>query len=272
MAIKQGLSHLFRLGLAVQLMTILVPQIHAQQTLELPSLSVDQIVARLVQKNEERAKALERYTSHRRYRLEYRGFPGSRDATMEVDASFDAPTSKRFTIISESGSKLILNRVFRRLLESEQEAADASNQARVALTSSNYAFSSAGIAGSNYVLNVEPRQESKFLFRGRIWVDGHDFAVTRIEAEPAKNPSFWTRKSEIQHTYEKVDNYFYLPKQNRTVTNTKLGGIATLTIEYLSYLVVVSSKMPTAIEAEFGSEPVADRPRADPITLAGNLK
>ena len=39
-----------------------------------------------------------------------------------------------------------------------------------------------------YVLNVIPRTDEKFLYRGKIWVDAKDFAVTRIEAEPAKEP------------------------------------------------------------------------------------
>ena len=43
-----------------------------------------------------------------------------------------------------------------------------------------------------YVMRVEPLRETKFLYRGTIWIDSQDFAVTRIEAEPAKNPSFWT--------------------------------------------------------------------------------
>ena len=37
------------------------------------------------------------------------------------------------------------------------------------------------------MLKVEPRTDGKFLYRGRIWVDGHDFAVVRLEAEPRKN-------------------------------------------------------------------------------------
>ncbi len=91
------------------------------------------------------------------------------------------------------------------------------------------------------MLNVEPKVESRFLYRGKIWVDGHDFAVTRIEAQPARNPSFWTTKSLIHHTYQKVDNGFYLPKENKTVTSVRLGGVATLTIEYQSYQVTAAS-------------------------------
>jgi hypothetical protein len=54
-----------------------------------------------------------------------------------------------------------------------------------------------------YVLALEPKNKSKFLFRGRIWVDADDFAVVRVEAEPAKSPSFWTKSSQIEQLYQR---------------------------------------------------------------------
>jgi hypothetical protein len=159
---------------------------------------------------------------------------------MDVEVNFDAPATKRFTVVSTTGSKMIQNRVFHRLLESEEQAGDANNRAHTELGPDNYTFSLAGTEGKNYVLNVEPKQESRFLYRGKIWVDGQDFAVTRIEAQPARNPSFWTTRSLIHHTYQKVDNGFYLPKENKTVTSVRLGGVATLTIEYQSYQVTAA--------------------------------
>jgi hypothetical protein len=149
-------------------------------------------------------------------------------------------------VVSESGSKLIQNRVFHRLLESEEQAGDSSNRKHSELSADNYDFSLAGIEGTNYVLTVEPKVESKFLYRGKIWVDARDFAVTRIEAEPARNPSFWTTKSLIHHTYQKVDNGFYLPKENKTVTSVRLGGVATLTIEYEAYQVTATKPVALA--------------------------
>jgi hypothetical protein len=199
-----------------------------------------QIVQRLMERNQERAAALQHYVGKRTYHLEYHGFPSSQEATMDVEVNFDAPASKQFTIVSATGSKLIQNRVFHRLLESEEQAGDSSNRKHSELSPDNYDFSLAGVEGTNYVLNVEPKVESKFLYRGKIWVDARDFAVTRIEAQPARNPSFWTTKSEIHHTYQKVDNGFYLPKENKTVTNVRLGGVATLTIEYQSYQVTAA--------------------------------
>jgi hypothetical protein len=212
----------------------------------LPALGADQIVQRLMEKNKERADGLQHYVGNRSYRLEYHGFPSSAEATMEVEVNFDAPASKRFTVVSATGSKLIQNRVFHRLLESEEQAGDSSNRKNTELGPDNYTFSLAGTEGTSYVLNVEPKVDSRFLYRGKIWVDAHDFAVTRIEAQPARNPSFWTTKSVIHHTYQKVDNGFYLPKENKTVTSVRLGGVATLTIEYQSYQVTAAKPVASA--------------------------
>jgi hypothetical protein len=210
------------------------------------ALGSQQIVQRLMEKNQERAAALQHYTGRRSYHLEYRGFPASQDATMDVQVSFDAPASKQFTVVNATGSKLIQNRVFHRLLESEEQASDSSNRKHTELSQDNYDFTLAGTEGTNYVLNVEPKVENKFLYRGKIWVDARDFAVTRIEAQPVHNPSFWTTKSMIHHTYQKVDNGFYLPKENKTVTNVRLGGVATLTIEYQLYQVTAAKPVALA--------------------------
>jgi hypothetical protein len=228
---------------------VYAPVAWPQAETALPALSAEQVVQQLMEKNQERAQGLQHYVGKRSYRLEYRGFPASADATMEVEVNFDAPATKRFTIVSATGSKLIQNRVFHRLLESEQQAGNSDNRKHTELGPDNYTFSLAGSEGANYVLNVEPKMESRFLYRGKIWVDAHDFAVTRIEAQPARNPSFWTTKSLIHHTYQKVDNGFYLPKENKTVTSVRLGGVATLTIEYESYQVTASQPTTSARKA-----------------------
>jgi hypothetical protein len=204
------------------------------------SLSVDQVVDNLVRKNQERAQALVHSEGTRVYRLAYRGFPSDRDAEMTVRATYDSPSSKEFKVVSESGSKLILNRVFKKLLESEKEAAQPAISARTQLNRDNYTFELVGYESSNtggqYVLQVSPKSRSKYVYRGKVWVDGVDFAVTHIEVEPGQNPSFWTNKSEIRHEYKKV-GAFWLPARNESVSYIRLGGRATLTIEYTDYRV-----------------------------------
>ena len=203
-----------------------------------PCLSADQVVDNLVHKNQERAQALLHFEGTRVYHLDYRGFPGDREADMIVEATYDSPSSKEFKVVSESGSKLILDRVFRKILESEKEAAQPAIRTRTELNRDNYSFELVGCeplnTGGQYVLRVSPKSRSKYVYRGKVWVDGVDFAVTHIEAEPAQNPSFWTKKSEIHHEYKKIGG-FWLPARNESVSYIRLGGRATLTIEFKDY-------------------------------------
>jgi len=204
-------------------------------------LSVEQVVDNLVRKDLERAQALRHYESSRVYRLTYRGFPGDRLAEMTVEATYDSPATKSFKVTSQTGSKLVIDRVFKRLLESEKEAAQPEMHARTLLNRDNYDFALIAFEpsekGSQYVLAVSPKTKSKYLYRGKVWVDATEFAITRIDAEPAQNPSFWTKKSEIHHEYMKVQD-FWLPRRNESISYIRLGGKATLTIEYKTYRVV----------------------------------
>jgi hypothetical protein len=209
-------------------------------------------VNNLIRKDEERAKALRHYDSTRVYRLVYRGFPSDRDAEMTVEATYDSPSTKSFKVISQTGSKLIMDRVFKRLLESEKEAAEPEVHVRTLLNRQNYDISLVGFEssdrGNQYVLAVFPKAKTKYVYRGKVWVDATDFAVTRIDAEPAQNPSFWTKKSEIHHEYMKVQN-FWLPRHNESVSYIRLGGRATLTIDYNNYRDVDSRLLENSTKA-----------------------
>ena len=141
---------------------------------------------------------------------------------MLVEVQYLAPGTKNFKVRSSAGSKLIVERVFKKLLEAEEDALSKDGQPRsTALNRDNYDFKMVGFEGSPshsiYVLAVEPRTKSKFLYRGKLWVDANDFAVVRIEAEPSKNPSFWTKNNEIEQLYTKV-NDFWLPEQEITAS------------------------------------------------------
>ena len=242
---KPNLSMLRWLTGALLLVTGLMaqepPQIQAptptETKVEAP-LTAEQVVKNLEERNHERASALRQFDGKRVYRMAYRGFPGSKDAEMMVSMHYKAPADKEFTVLSQSGSKFIIDHVFKKLLESEKEAADKENQKQTALSSDNYDFTLADYEttpdGARYVLNTIPKTKNKFLYKGKIWIDAKDFAVVRIEAAPAKNPSFWIKKTDIAHRYTKV-NDFWLPAENHTESYIRLGGKATLSIEYTDY-------------------------------------
>ena len=223
------------------------PDARAQSSMAQPiveaRLNLPQVVDKLVAKNIERADALQKYQGRRAYSLTYSGFPTSFHAEMVVDMTFDAPATKQFKIISQSGPQWLVDRVLKRLLETEQEASTEENRARVALNSTNYEFSEFARQDTpdscSYMVAVEPKVPSKLLYRGHIWVDSKDFAVCRIEAEPAKNPSFWIKKTDIHHSYIKIGD-FWLPSENQSVSEIRGGGHAVLTIKYQNYEILAA--------------------------------
>jgi outer membrane lipoprotein-sorting protein len=209
-------------------------------------LQLDQVVKNLEERNAQRTAALEQFEGTRTYRMQYRGFPSDHDAEMVVKAVFRAPNSKEFSVVSETGSKFVIDHVFRKLLEGEQEAAKGDNHHQTALTRENYDFELAGYEptsdGGQYIVTLLPKTRNKFLYRGKIWIDARDFAVVRIEGEPGKNPSMWINKTEIFHKYTKVDD-FWLPAENHTESMIRLGGKATLSIEYQDYKIIKASPL-----------------------------
>lgn len=221
------------------------------------ALGADEVVNKMVERNLERARALIAYRGIRIYRLEYRGFPGSRNAEMIVDVKYRSPGTKEFKVRSENGSKLIIDKVFKRMLQSEEEALTAENQRRIALNPENYRFTLERMetlsTGPSYVLTVVPLNDNKLLYRGRIWVDARDFAVARIDATPAKNPSFWTKETRIEQVYSKVGD-FWLPLMNRSNSAIRMGGHAEFTIDYKDY------EITAAVPAFESKGAVAGRP------------
>jgi len=209
-------------------------------------LPLDRIVKNLQERNAQRAAALDEFVGTRVYRMQYRGFPGDRDAEMVVNVTYHSP-NKQFVVVSQTGSQFVIDHVFKKLLEGEQEAASDENRHRTELSTENYDFSLDGYEttpdGGRYILDLRPKTRNKFLCRGKIWVDAKDFAVVQIEGEPGKNPSFLIKKTEIAHKYIKV-NDFWLPAEDHTESIIRLGGRAVLSIEYRDYRITKSTPLP----------------------------
>jgi hypothetical protein len=238
----------FRSGLLLLLLPFCIEpgqRVYAQQpvtpaALVNAPLNTAQVIDNLVLMDLDRARALHAYRVTESLQEKNRGFPGARSAQMVVNVSYQSPGTKQFTVQSAIGSKLVIARVFKKLLNAEEEVLGAEAQKHTALNRDNYDFAAAGYesthSGSAYVLQVRPRRKARFLYRGRIWVDAKAFAVVRVQAQPAKNPSFWTRDSEIEELYKKVGE-FWLPASIHSVTSVRLGGLAEMTIRYSDYVI-----------------------------------
>ena len=66
--------------------------------------------------------------------------------------------------------------------------------------------------------------------------------MARMEGEPAKNPSWWTKRNAIHVTYEKIGE-FRLPARNETNTQVRIVGSSLLTIVYRDYEILNADAM-----------------------------
>jgi hypothetical protein len=216
------------------------------EAVQKPRLTAEQIVSRLQEKNHEREMSLRKFQGKRIYRVHYDGFFGTHEAEAVVSCSYVSPNHKEFVLLSQTGAKFILNHIMKGLLEGEEEAASEENRQRTVLNAKNYNFTVAEPETeretSQSVLDVLPKHDHRFLYRGKIWVDASDFAVSRIEAEPAKSPSFWVKKSQVRHRYEKIGD-FWLPAENKTESVIRMGGRALLSIEYKDYQITETAPL-----------------------------
>ena len=204
-------------------------------------LTLDQVVDRLIAENILRSNMLQGYQSRRTYTVDYKGFFGNLHAAMVVDLQYTAPDTKKFTIVSESGPHLLVDHILEKLVKVETESQVWKNRKALLPNRQNYKFSNMvyqpASDGCSYILSVDPVVPNKLLYRGRIWVNDRDFAICRIEGYPSRTPSFWITSGSLVHTYSKVGQ-FWFSKEDKSVSTIRLGGTATLTIEYGDYKIL----------------------------------
>jgi hypothetical protein len=202
------------------------------------AVSTEGIVQNLLAARARQTRQLQAFDALRTYRLDYRGFGGERHAEMQVVTAYVAPNKREYRVISQTGSKFLLDRVLPKLLDSEKEYQQEETDSE--LSPRNYTFTFVGTerAGENelYILEITPKRKGKYLCQGKIWVDSRDFAIVRLEGEPSKSPSFWIGRSRMTYEYRKIGD-FWLPVHKDSHTDVRLGGKAVLAIDYSDYRV-----------------------------------
>jgi hypothetical protein len=157
---------------------------------------------------------------------------------MLVSITCDGNGMKHFEVLSEDGWKSANKRVLHQMVETESDSSRPQIRAKNRITSENYSFRmiDTGLLDGRmaYVIEATPRREDKALFRGRIWVDTEDYALVRVEGEPAKNPSFWTHKVHFVQQYYKSGTLWF-PLSTTSVTNARIFGTTDVTIRYFDY-------------------------------------
>ena len=205
------------------------------------------VVAKMMALDNKRQTTFHGYTAYRRYVLDNQRFHKRAEMVIRITCLQDG--SKQFETISGTGWSGARKHVFSRLLEAEAEASQPGYRERSRITPENYTFEMAGAENLDgrpvYVMTVAPKTPNKYLMRGRIWVDAEEYAIVRIEGQPAKNPSFWIKNVQFVHNYEKSGS-FWLPVSDRSETEARIFGGTEVTIEYFNYNLDIPSLSATA--------------------------
>jgi len=204
---------------------------------EEPQPSADDVVATMLAWDGIREAASGGYTGHRHYLLENQRF--DKQAQMFVNVTCDQNGMKHFEVVSENGWKSANKRVLRQMLVTESDSSRPETRPKSRITSDNYTFrmidKDALDGRAAYLIEVTPKRQDKNLFRGRIWVDVQDYALARVEGEPAQNPSFWTKRVHFVQRYQKSGNFWY-PALTTSMTDARIFGATNVTIRYFDYL------------------------------------
>ena len=157
------------------------------------------------------------------------------DSTMYVQTVFRRPDQLQSTVKSQQGSTFIRTRVFDKILEAESETRAKKDKQLVDIIPMNYDFVLVGSEDCEgrpcYRMRISPKRRDKYSLDGEVWIDAEDYSIVRLHGAPARRPSIWTLKTEIDRRYTKVAG-IWLPERMDSSSNIVVAGHSVLSIEY----------------------------------------
>jgi len=238
---------------AVTLALVVAASLPARAQSSTPSLQL--IIARMAEARALNQARLRSYVVTREYILLDKDEQRKRsEVTAEI--SFAPPGFKQYQIVQTQGSGLG-ERIVRRMLDGETQI--VKDYAATDISPDNYEFRLLGddesLGVRCYLLYLTPKRAQKTLLRGTAWVDANSYLLRRMEAAPAKSPSWWLRDVEVVFSYGDVEG-LWLQSASRFTTDVRLFGQHTMTSRDVRYAFATA-------------EPTAPQ-RSDSTPLAAN--
>src|SRR5580698_4207136 len=134
-------------------------------------------------------------------------------AEATVRDTYKKGVGKTYSILSQSGSTILLHLGLRPLLDNEQIINQPGNVEKSWFTSANYEMTlKAGgvhkLDGRDcFALDVKPKAQAPNLIIGTIWVDAHDGTLVTIDGVASKNPSAWSGTTHMTRQYSNISGY-----------------------------------------------------------------
>ena len=197
-------------------------------------LPPEEVLTRMEQRFEAQIRLLESYQARRTYSVVHSLLeePGK----LVVEEQYSAPGLRTFRVVERSGSSVVQDKVFSRLLAVEQATTPETVRRDLDLNRRNYRFTYERydpVAGA-YIFAAEPRGSNPYLLRGKVWINAQDFGVQRIEGEPVERHSVFVRQTRFVHDFARFGE-FWFPVRHQSETDLFLFGRAVLRINYYNY-------------------------------------
>jgi hypothetical protein len=167
-------------------------------------------------------------------------------AEMTVRDTYKKDVGKTYTVLSESGSSILLRFGLRPLLDNEQMINQPGNVERSWFNSANYVMTlkDGGVQRLDgrdcFLLNIKPKAEAPNLVIGAIWVDVSNGTLVKVDGVASKNPSPWSGTTHMMRQYVNIKGYS-MAIHARADSDSALFGRTVVTIDYSNYQLEVKN-------------------------------
>ena len=161
-------------------------------------------------------------------------------AEMTARDTYKKGVGKTYTVMSQSGSSILLHFGLKPLLENEQTINQPGNVEKSWFNSANYMMklNSAAVQNLNgrncIALDIKPKEEASNLIIGTMWVDARDGTLVQIEGVASKNPSAFSGTIRMMRQYTNINGYS-MAVHARAESDSALFGRTVVMIDYSDY-------------------------------------
>ena len=161
-------------------------------------------------------------------------------AEMTVRDTYKKGVGKTYTVLSQSGSSMVLHFGLKPLLDNEKAINLPGSVAQSWFTSTNYEMrlKPGRIQKLNgrdcYVLAVTAKRKAPNMIDGTLWVDARDGSIVQIQGVASKSPSVFAGTTHMMRQYANIDG-FPMATHARAESDSFLFGRTVVVIDYSNY-------------------------------------
>ena len=177
----------------------------------------------------------------------YRGSDETQPAAeMTVLDTYKRGVGKEFTVISQSGSAILLRFGLNPFLDSDHTINQPGNVEKSWFISANYLMTlkAGGVQKLDgrdcFALDIKPKAQAPNLIIGTIWVDTHDGTLIKVDGVASKNPSPWSGTTHMMRQYSNINGYS-MAMHARAESESAFFGRTVVTIDYSDYKLVTKT-------------------------------